>query len=81
MAHKEIPVNYGSEFRNTKALAQLFLHHKDKTKIINIIKHRSCYHLDRIKEESRKSDLDTMILRGKHKSYQSVINAAAQKNS
>ena len=29
-AHKEIPVNYGSELRDTTALAQLFLHHEDK---------------------------------------------------
>ena len=26
-AHKDIPVNYGSEFRDTTALAQLFFHH------------------------------------------------------
>ena len=40
-AHKAIPVNYGSEFRDTTALSQLFLHHDDKTKIINTIKHGS----------------------------------------
>ena len=39
-AHKDIPVNYESEFRDTMSLAQLFLHHEDKNKIINIIKHR-----------------------------------------
>ena len=71
------PPNYGSEFRDTTALAQLFLHHEDKTKIINIIKHRSRYHLDPIEEETRKSDLGAMILRGNHKSSQSVLNAAA----
>ena len=54
-----------------------FIHHEDKTKIINIIKHGSCYHLDPIKEETRKSDLSSMILRGNHKSPQSVLNAAA----
>ena len=27
-AHNESPVNYGSEFRDTTALAKLFLHHK-----------------------------------------------------
>ena len=59
------------------ALAQLFLHHEDKTKIINIIKHRSCCHLNPIEEETRKSDLSAMILRGNHKSSQSVLNAAA----
>ena len=66
-AHKDSPVNYGSEFRDTTALAQLFLHHEDKTKIINIIKNGSCYHLDPINEETRKSDLSAMILRGNHK--------------
>ena len=39
--HKDIPVNCRSEFRDTTALAQIFLHHEDKTKIINIIKHGS----------------------------------------
>ena len=59
VSHKNSPVNYRSEFRNTTALAQLFLHHEDKTKMINIIKHRSCYHLDPIEEETRKLDLLT----------------------
>ena len=38
-ANKDSLVNYGSEFRDTTALEKLFLHHEDKTKIINIIKH------------------------------------------
>ena len=69
-AHKDSPVNYGSEFRDTMALEKLFLHHEDKTKIISIIKHRSRYHLDPIEEETRKSDLSAMLLRGNHKSSQ-----------
>ena len=76
-ANKDSPVNYGSEFSDTTALAKLFLHHEDKTKIISIIKHRSRYHLDSIKEETRKLYLSEMILRGNHKSSQSVLNAAA----
>ena len=67
-AHKDSPVNYGSEFRNTAALEKLFLHHEDKTKIISIIKHGSHYHLDPIEEETRKPDRSAMILRGNHKS-------------
>ena len=66
-AHKDSPVNYGSEFCDKASLAQLFLHHEDKTKIINKIKHRSRYHLDPIEEETRKSELSAMILRGNHK--------------
>ena len=66
-SHKDSSVNYGSEFRDTTALAQLFLHHKEKTKIINIIKHGSRYHLNPIEEETRKSELSAMILRGNHK--------------
>ena len=77
VAHKDTPVNYGSEFRDTTALAQLFLHPEDNTKIINIFKHGSRYHLDPIEVETRKSDLSAMILRGNHKSSQSVLNAAA----
>ena len=46
--HKDSPVNYGSESHDTTSLAQLFLHHKYKTKIINIIKHGSRYHLNPI---------------------------------
>ena len=79
-AHKESPINYGSEFRDTTALEQLFLHHKDKNNNISIIKHGSCYHLDPIKEETRKAYLSAMILRRNHKSSQSVLNAAALKN-
>ena len=70
VAHKDIPVNYGSEFRDTTALAQLFLHQEGKTKIINIIRHRYRYHLNKTEKETRKSDLDAMILRGNHKSSQ-----------
>ena len=47
-AHKDIPVNYGSESCNTTALAKLFLHHEDKNKTINIIQKGSRYHLDPI---------------------------------
>ena len=47
-AHKDSPVNYRSEFRNTTALETLFPHHEDKTKIISIIKHGSRYHLNPI---------------------------------
>ena len=53
-SHKESPVKYGSEFRDTTALAKLFLHHEDKTKIINIIQQGYCYHLNPIEEETRK---------------------------
>ena len=53
-AHKESTVNYGLELRDTTAVEQLFLHHEDKTKIISIIKHGSCYHLDPIEEGKRK---------------------------
>ena len=67
MDHNDSPVNYISEFCDTTALAELFLHHEDKTKITNIIKHGYRYHLNPIKEEIRKSDLDAMILRGNHK--------------
>ena len=76
-AQKDSPVNYRSEFRNTVALAKLFLHHKGKTKIINIIQQGSRYHLDPIKEETRKSYLEAMILRGNHKLSHSVLNSAA----
>ena len=47
-AQKDIPVNYGSQFRDLAFLAKLFLHHEDKTKIINIIQKGSRYHLDPI---------------------------------
>ena len=80
-AHKDSPVNYGSEFRNTTALEKLFLHHKDKTKIINIIQQGYRYHLNPIKEETRKSDLDVMIIRVNHKSSHSVLNSAALEKS
>ena len=53
-AQNDIPVNYGSEFRDIASLEKLFLHHEDKTKIINIIQQGSPYHLNPIKEETQK---------------------------
>ena len=73
-AHKDSPVNYRSESRDRTSLAKLFLHQEEKTKIINIIQQGSHYYLDPIKEETSKSDLDAMTLRGNHKSPHSVIN-------
>ena len=67
-AHKESPVNYGSEFRDTTYLAKLFLHHEEKTKIINIIQKGSSFHIYPIEKETRKSDLGAMIIGGNHKS-------------
>ena len=62
-AKKDSPVNYGSELRDKAALEKLFFYHNNRTKIINIIQKGSCYHLDLIEEETRKSDLDAMIIR------------------
>ena len=76
VAHEDIPVNHGSELRNIASLAKLFLHCEDKTKIINIIQQESRCHLEPIKEETKKSDLDAMILRRNHNSFHSVLNSA-----
>ena len=76
-AQQDSSVNYRSEFGNIVPLAKLFLHHMDKTNIINIIKQGYCYHINPIEEETRKSDLDTMLLRGNHKSFHLVLNSAA----
>ena len=48
-AQKDNPVNYGSEFCDTAALAKLLFYHVDRAKIINIIQQGYCYHLDPIK--------------------------------
>ena len=77
VSHKDRPINYRSELSDTTDLAKLFLHHKDKTKTINIIQKGSCYHLNQIEEETINSDLDSVILRRNHKSYHSVLNSAA----
>ena len=63
VAHKDSPFKYGSEFRDMTSLEKIFLHHEEKTKIINIIQQGYCYHLNPIKEETIKSDLDAMIRR------------------
>ena len=75
-AQKDSPVNYISEFRDIESLEKLFLYHEDKTNIINIIQQGYRYHIDSIEEETRKSELYAMILRGNHKSSHSVINSA-----
>ena len=63
-----------TKFHDIASLAKVFLHHEEKTKIINIIQKGFRYHLNAIKEEAQKSDLDTMILMGNHKSSHSVLN-------
>ena len=75
-AQKESPVNYGLEFHDIAFLEKLFLHHEEKTNIINIIQHGSSYHINPIEEETRKSDLDAMLIRGNHKSSYSVLNSS-----
>ena len=50
VAQKDSQVKFGLELRNIVSLAELLLHHEDKTKIINIIQKRSRYHLDPIEE-------------------------------
>ena len=54
-------------------LSRLFYYHEDKIKIINIIQQGLCYHLDPIKQEISKSDLDTIILRVNHKLSHELI--------
>ena len=76
-AQRESPLNHGSEFRDIASLGKLFLYHENKSKIINIIQQGSRYYLNPIKEETQKSDLDAMILRGNHKYSHSVLNLSA----
>ena len=66
-AQNDSPLYYGSEFRNTTDLSSLFHYHENKIKIVKIIQKVFCYHLDPINEETIKSELDTMVLRGDHK--------------
>ena len=53
VVQKDRPVKYGPELRDIASLAKLFLHHEDKTKIINIIKQGYRYHFDPIEEEKK----------------------------
>ena len=57
-AQKDSPAIYGSKFRNIASLEKLFLHHKDKTKIINIIQQGYHYHLDLI---PTRTDIDRKV--------------------
>ena len=76
VAQKDIPLKYGLEFRDTAALTKLLFYHEYRVNIINIIHQGSRYCLDPIEEETRKLDLDAMILRGDHKSSHSEMNSA-----
>ena len=76
-AQKGNPFNYGSEFCDTADFKKLFYYHEDKINIINIIQKGLRYHIDPIKEETRKSDLDAMILGGNHKPSHPEMNSAA----
>ena len=61
---KEIPLDYGSEFRDITRIRNLFSHNEDKDRIVEIFQKGSCYHLSPIEEATRKSDLEAMILKG-----------------
>ena len=65
------------QLRDIASLETLFFYHEYKTNIVNIIQQGCRYHLNPIEEETRKSDLDAIILRGNHKSSHSEINSAA----
>ena len=62
-------------------LTKLFFYHEDRVKIINIIQQGSHHHLDPIEEETQKSDLDAMILRGDHSSSHSEMKSAELDNA
>ena len=55
-------------------MKNLFNHHKDKNRIFNMIQKGSRYSLSPIEVTTRKSDLEAMLLRGKHKSEKSAGN-------
>ena len=74
-AQKYRTLHYISEFSNTAALTKLFYYNEDRVKIINIIQQGSSYYQYPIEEETWKSYLDAMILRGNHKSYHSEMNS------
>ena len=77
LAQRDSLVNYGLEFRDTAVLEKVFFYHEDRDNIINIIQQGYRYHLDPIKEETRKSDYNAMVLNGNHKSPLSELNSAA----
>ena len=64
---KGIPLDYGSEFWDITGIKNLFSHHEDKERIIDIIQKGLRYNLSPIEESKRKSDLEAMLLRGNQK--------------
>ena len=64
---KRHPMKLRIRIPRHSGLEKLFLYHKDRVNIINIIQQGSRYHLYSIEEKTRKSYLDAMILRGNHK--------------
>ena len=66
-SQKRIPLVYGSEFWDITRIKNLFRHHKDKGRIVDIIQKGSCYNLSPINGAIRKLDLEDILLREKHK--------------
>ena len=74
---QEIPLYYGSEFQDPTSISNQFYHHEDIDKIIYINRKGSQYHITPINEETSKSDLSAITLRGNHKSAKTNLDATA----
>ena len=74
--YKRGSLYYGSYFQDIAVIKNLFSHQKYKDIIVNIIQNGSRYHLSLIEEATRKSDIETMLLRGNHTSARSALNVA-----
>ena len=48
-------------------IKKIFCYHEDTERIVEIIQKRSRYHLSPIEDTTKKSDQESMLIRGSHK--------------
>ena len=68
-------MNYGPEFRDLTRIANLFHHHEDRDKIMDIIQRGPQCHISPIERGTSNSNLSATILGGNHKSSKTDLNA------
>ena len=76
-SQKGSPLNYVLTFWGITGTKNLFSHHEDKYRIVDIIQKGSHYHISPIEEVTIKSNLEAMLLRADHKLARSDLNTTA----
>ena len=71
-AQSNSPLSYGSEFRPTSTLANVFDRHPNWNRLKDILENGSNWPLDSLNESDRKTDMEEAIAFGNHKGAERI---------